>query len=77
MPTQYKIGTNDPVIRHDPGAGIWNSTPKTMKMRASKAEILEHLPFAYPVIGDYAVKHLHHYFDNSGIKYSIDLLLKS
>jgi len=73
MPTKYKIGTHDPVIRHDPGAGIWNSNAKTLKMRALKIEILEHLPFAYPVIGDDAVKHMYHYFDNSGIKYSIDL----
>jgi hypothetical protein len=73
MPTKYKIGTNDPVIHHDPGAGIWNSTPKTLKMRASKAEILEHLPFAYPVIGDDAVRHMYHYFDNSASKYAIDL----
>jgi len=34
---------------------------------------LEHLPFAYPVIGDDAVKHMYNYFDNSGLKYTIDL----
>ena len=73
MPTKYKIGTHDPVIHHDPGAGAWNSKPKTLKMKASKAEILQHLHFAYPVIGDDAVKHMYHYFDNSGIKYTIDL----
>jgi hypothetical protein len=71
--TKYKIGTHDPVIHNDPGAGAWNSKPKTMKMRALKAEILEHLTFAYPVIGDDAVKHMYHYFDNSGVKYTIDL----
>jgi len=73
MPTKYKIGAHDPVIHHDPGAGTWNSKPKTMKMGALKAEILEHLPFAYPVMGDDAVKHMYHYFDNSGIEYAIDL----
>jgi len=73
MPTKYKIGTHDPVIHNDPGAGIWNSKQKTMKMSALKVEILEHLPFAYPVIGDDAVKHMYNYFDNSGLKYTIDL----
>jgi hypothetical protein len=73
MPTKFKIGTHDPVINHDPGAGAWNSKPKTMKMRVSKTEILEHLIFAYPVIGDDAVKHMYHYLDNSGTKYKIDL----
>lgn len=73
MPTTYKIGTSDPIIGHDPGAGMWNSKSKTMKMRVLKTKIIEHLPFAYAVIGDVAVKHMYHYFDNSGIKYAIDL----
>jgi hypothetical protein len=73
MLTTYKIGINDPIIGHDPGAGMWNSKSKTMKMRVLKTKIVEHLPFAYAVIGDDAVKHMYHYFDNSGIKYPIDL----
>ena len=71
--TKYKIGTSNPSIGHDPGAGMWNSKPKTMKMNMLKTEIIEHLPFAYPVIGDDAVKHMYHYFANSGIDYTIDL----
>jgi hypothetical protein len=74
MPTtNYKIGTSDPAIVHDPGAGMWNSKPKTIKMRVLKTKITEHLPFAYPVIGDDAVKHMYHYFSNSGTDYHIDL----
>ena len=73
MPTTYKIGTSDPIIGQDPGAGMWNSKSKTMKMRVLKTKIIEHLPFAYAVIGDDAVKHMYHYFDSSGIKYAIDL----
>ncbi len=42
-------------------------------MRFLKNEIVEHLPFAYPVIGDDAVKHMYHYFSNSGTDYQIDL----
>jgi hypothetical protein len=73
MPTNYKIGTSDPTVGYDPGAGIWNSKSKTMKMRVLKTKIMEHLPFAYPVIGDDAVKHMYHYFANSGTTYNIDL----
>ncbi len=73
MPTKYKIGTNDPVVHNDLGAGIWNSKPKTSKMRILKSEICGHLPFAYPVIGNDAAKHMYHYLDNSGAKYKIDL----
>jgi hypothetical protein len=73
MPTKYKTGTNDPAVHNDPGAGIWNSKPKTSKMRTLKSEIWGYLPFAYPVIGDDAVRHMYHYFDNSGSKYKIDL----
>lgn len=73
MPTRYKIGTGDPAIGHDPGAGAWNSKPKTVKMLFLKKKILEHLPFAYPVVGDDAVKHMAHYFSNSGDTYRMDL----
>ncbi len=71
--TNYTLGTHDPVIHFDPGAGIWNSKPKTMKMRALKLEFLDRLPFAFAVIGDDAAKHMYHYLGNSGIKYTIDL----
>jgi hypothetical protein len=73
MATLYKIGTGDPVIRHDPGAGMWNSKPKTEKMSIAKSEIRGHLPHAYLIIGDDAARHLKHYFSNTGADYIIDL----
>ncbi len=61
------------MINYDPGAGIWNSKPKTLKMQALKTKILSNLVFAGAVIGDDAAKHMFHYFSNMGIDYKIDL----
>lgn len=69
----YKLGTDDPTITPDPGAGAWNSESKTIKMRAREAALRAVLGGAYVVIGDNAVKHLAHYLDNSGRNYTIDL----
>lgn len=71
--TIYKIGDSDPIIKHDPGAGAWNSKSKTAKMLVLKSEIMEHLPHAAVVIGDDAAKHMFHYFLNKGTDYNIDL----
>lgn len=74
MSTRYKIGTGDPVIRHDPGSGVWNSKPKTNKMSVLKSEIRGLvLPHAYLIIGDDAAAHMNHYFKNTGKDYIIDL----
>jgi hypothetical protein len=71
--TKYTLGTHDPVINFDPGAGTWNSKPKTINMQALKLDILNRLPRAFVVIGDDAAKHMYHFFKNSGNKYTIDL----
>lgn len=73
MPTKYKIGTGDPNIRHDPGAGIWNSKAKTIVMVNAKSKIIRHLYLAYPVVGGDAVKHMYHYFMMLGADYNINL----
>lgn len=73
MATHYKIGTADPVIRHDPGSGAWNSKPKTQKMSILKSEIRGHLPHAFLITGDDAARHMNHYFKNTGKDYIIDL----
>lgn len=73
MATHYKIGTGDPVISYDPGAGICNSKPKTQKMLILKSEIIGHLPHSYLIIGDDAAKHMKHYFKNTIKNYIIDL----
>ena len=69
----YTIGRSDPTITPDPGAGLWNSEATTVEMQAKKAAIISILGAAYAFIGDDAVKHLVHYFHNSGRNYTIDL----
>ena len=69
----FKIGTDDPKIVPDAGAGPWNSKPKEVLMRVKKAGIIEILGPAYVIIGDDAVKHMAHYLNNSGKPLTIDL----
>jgi len=66
----YKLGSSDPLIRQDPGAGPHGSTPPTLKLRLLKAALL-----VKPVslIAPNALAHLHHYLGNSGNDYQIDL----
>jgi peptidoglycan hydrolase-like protein with peptidoglycan-binding domain len=70
---EYKLGTSDPPITPDRGAGIWSSTPKQATYIALGAAIVDILPVAYATIGDDATKHMFHYFGNSGSAYTIDL----
>lgn len=70
---QYKLGTSDPTITPDRGAGVWNSESTTIEMRLKKAAINSNMGAAYAIIGDDAVKHLIHYFNNTGNDYTIDL----
>jgi peptidoglycan hydrolase-like protein with peptidoglycan-binding domain len=70
---EYQLGISDPLRRHDPGAGAWNSKPKEASYIALKAAIIDALPLAYGVIGDDAVKHMFHYLFNTGLGYTIDL----
>jgi hypothetical protein len=70
---EYQLGTGDPPHGHDPGAGIWNSRPKEAAYVTLKASILSGLAGAYIVVGDDATKHMAHYFQNSGLDYTIDL----
>jgi Putative peptidoglycan binding domain len=69
---EYTLGTADPPLRSDPGAGPWNSRPKEMVTRAQMASIIAILPVAHVAIGDDAVKHLWHYLGNSGRPLEID-----
>ena len=70
---QYEVGTADPVIKPDPGAGPYGSKPTTMTMQAVRASVYAILPIANRTIGDDAVKHMRHYLDNSGRTFTIDL----
>jgi peptidoglycan hydrolase-like protein with peptidoglycan-binding domain len=69
----FKIGTDDPVIVPDPGAGPWASKPKEVLTAAKFVGIVEVLGIAYIAIGDDAVKHMGHYLGNSGVPLTIDL----
>lgn len=69
---EYMPGTGDPALQSDPGAGKWNSQPKTMLAQAQLAGIFSVMPAANFIIGDDAVKHLWHYFGNSGSPLRID-----
>ncbi len=69
----YRIGTDDPTLKPDPGAGAWNSVPKQLKYRLLGAEIVNHLPHAAAVVGIDAAKNMLHYFGNTGADLTIDL----
>lgn len=69
----YAVGSGDPPLSHDPGAGAWKSKPMEAGYIALKAAIIQALPTAYVVIGDDAVKHMVHYLNNTGKAYTIDL----
>jgi nucleoid-associated protein YgaU len=67
----YRIGTANPPLTPDPGAGPWKSKTATLTYIALKSAILEALPYAWLVYDD-AAKHLYHYFQNTGSNYTID-----
>ena len=69
----YAVGTGDPALGHDPGAGVWKSKPWEISYVALKQAIIQALPAALVAIGDDAVKHMIHYLGNSGKSYTIDL----
>ncbi len=71
----YKIGTDDPTITPDPGSGVWGAKSAELSYIALKQLMLDptFLSAATIAIGDDAVKHLLHYFGNSGSAYTIDL----
>lgn len=70
----YKIGSDDPPLGHDPGAGPWGSKPATFQSHLLKGTILQICygpALAYPGIN--ATKHMLHYFGNTGRDYTINL----
>ena len=70
----YMIGTEDPFAISDPGAGAWNSKPKTYSAIAMVSSIkLALLQGSALGIGFEAVQHLRHYFFNTGLDYRINL----
>jgi hypothetical protein len=71
--SDFKLGTDDPKITPDAGAGPWNSKPKEVLTAAQYLGILEALGPATVLIGDDAVKHMLHYLNNTGSPLTIDL----
>lgn len=73
----YKIGTDDPSITPDAGAGIFDSESTELSMWALKQTILEILPpqgtSAMVFVGVDAALHMKHYLDASGRTFTIDL----
>lgn len=69
----YSLGTSDPTITPDVGAGVWNSESSTAEMFLKKQAIYQILPTARIIIGGDAVRHMYHYFGNSGNDLIIDL----
>jgi hypothetical protein len=69
----YEVGTGDPPLGYDPGAGPWKSQPWQVTYAALKASILDALPIAAAVVGYDASKHMAHYLGNTGADYTIDL----
>lgn len=71
---QYEVGTGDPHLGHDSGSGAWNSESTTVTAIALKEAILQGMGVATVAVGDDAVKHLEHYFNNTGSDLRIDLI---
>ena len=75
--SEYQIGSADPAIRHDAGAGPWNSRPKTALALVQRECVLEILPprgvSAGILIGEDAARHMKYYLDGSGRPLIIDL----
>jgi hypothetical protein len=73
---KFKIGTDDPPVTHDKGAGPWDSESTSVKSYAIKYLVVEDVKFQIAcraAIGGDATDHLMHYFENSGSTYTIDL----
>src|SRR5262249_43418052 len=56
----FKIGSDDPPMHADKGAGKWNSKPKSALTYAAMVGIFHALPFARVALGKDAVKHMEH-----------------
>lgn len=69
----YMLGTSDPPLGHDPGAGPWNSKPTEVTMLAAKLAVQSHLGECVVFVGWDASQHMAHYLGNTGLAYTIRL----
>lgn len=72
MPS-FIIGSANPLLIPDKGAGMWKSQEKTTEMQALKVVIMSYIPHASVLVGKDAANHLKHYLNNTGLDYTIDL----
>jgi len=68
----YKVGSDDPTIKHDTGAGVWNSKPQEVNTLLLEAFIEANIGLVWIGMPD-ASAHLMHYFGSSGNDYTIRL----
>jgi hypothetical protein len=69
----YFIGTADPTITPDAGAGVWNSSRSSAEMWLKKQAVYQILPHARIVIGSDATRNMAHYLNNSGKDLSLNV----
>ncbi len=69
----FLIGTTDPAIKHDRGAGRWKSEKPEARMIALKLVIMNYMVHATVLVGDDAARHMRHYLMNSGKEYEFDV----
>ena len=69
----FVTGRTDPALKHDLGAGLWNSEKSEAKMIALKVAIMNYMVHATILVGDDAAKHMLHYLLNSEEEYEFDL----
>jgi peptidoglycan hydrolase-like protein with peptidoglycan-binding domain len=72
-PGVYQMGSSDPPLHHDKGAGRWRSQQPTAMMAYTKVAVLMHISEIGALIGRDAARHMEHYLGNSGQPYAIDL----
>ena len=75
----YTLGTGDPTIRHDPGAGAWASRAPELSMQILKDLLLEGMPAFALKPGPDAARHLRHYFGRTGrdLEFDAERLVKA
>jgi len=69
----YKLGTADPTVTPDAGAGPWGSQQPTLRRIALRQMAINFIiKYVQPFLPN-AAAHLLHYFGNSGLSMTIDL----
>ena len=73
MSRDYMVGRDIPPLAQDVGAGPWRSKNAEYCYRALKDSIVSALPHVAGTFGPDAVRHLTHFFSNTGNPIHINL----